>query len=77
MEEGNSTDSGNLGSSRMELEEELKRSARRSSGLWGRGILGLGREENIAAEGLLGFLLRRSIVQVVTLTFSLYPLFMF
>ena len=55
MEEGSSADSGNLGSSRMELEEELKSSARRSSGLWRRGILGLGREEKIAPEGLLGF----------------------
>ena len=55
MEEGSSADPGNLGSSRMELEEELKSSARRSSGLWRRGILGLGREEKIAPEGLLGF----------------------
>ena len=38
----------------------------------GEGSLGGGREENIAPEGLFGFLLRRSIVcLVVTLTFHL------
>ena len=56
INEGSSADSGNLGSSRMELKEELKSSARSCSGLWRRGILGLGREENIAPEGLFGFL---------------------
>ena len=37
--EGSSADSGNLESSQMELEEELKSSARRSSGLWRRWIV--------------------------------------
>ena len=40
IEEGSSVDSGNLGSIQKELEEELKGSARRSSGLWRRGIAG-------------------------------------
>ena len=47
----------------------------RSLRLFGEGSLGGGREENIAPEGLFGFLLRRSIVcLVVTLTFSLFHL---
>ena len=40
IEEGSSVDSGNLESIQKELEEELKGSARRSSGLWRRGIVG-------------------------------------
>ena len=55
IEEGSSADSGNLGSRHMELEEELKSSARRSSGLWRRGLLVVRGKENIAPEGLCGF----------------------
>ena len=61
IEEGRWADSGNLGSRHIELEEELKSSAGRSSGLWrqeerdsGRDS-GRERDENIAPEGLVGF----------------------
>ena len=75
--EGRSADSGNLGPSQMELEEELKSSARRSSGQWRRGILGSWQGGKHSPWGAILVFVRRSIVQVVTLTFSLYPLFMF
>ena len=50
-EEGSSADSGNLGGGAEKLsEEEL------GTGSGGEGFWGLGREENIAPEGLFGFL---------------------
>ena len=57
IEEGRWADSGNLGSRHIELEEELKSSAWRSSGLWRQEERDSGRErdENIAPEGLVGF----------------------
>ena len=61
IEEGRWADSGNLGSRHIELEEELKSSAGRSSGLWRQEERDSGRErdENIAPEGLVGFFMRR------------------
>ena len=44
IEEGRWADSGNLGSRHIELEEELKSSAGRSSGLWRQEERDSGRE---------------------------------